>query len=121
MHPALPRSRRAMALFGTASFLTVAGTLAAQAGAAPPAPGPVEEVLITGSLIRGAPAVGVPVTALSQEDFQETGALTIADVLKEVPSLVVQTSNVGTPGQTGTVTRPQQVLIRGVPKETLMM
>src|SRR3954471_6448074 len=38
-----------------------------------------EQVLITGSLIRGAMAVGVPVTSLRTLDFQETGALTVSD------------------------------------------
>ena len=79
-----------MALLGTASFLTIAGTVAAQAQGNQP----VEEVLVTGSLIRGAPAVGVAVTALSDQDFKETGALTVSDMLKAVPSLNVIESSV---------------------------
>ena len=56
------------------------------AQAAPGAPVP-EQVLITGSLIGGTPAVGVPVNTLSQQSFIETGALTIPDILKSVPAL----------------------------------
>lgn len=49
----------------------------------------VEEVLVTGSLIRGAAAVGVPVTTLGVEDFKTAGALTTSDMLKTVPSVFV--------------------------------
>ena len=44
-----------------------------------------EQVLITGSLIHGAAAVGVPVLGLGTQDFQDTGALTTADLFKNVP------------------------------------
>jgi outer membrane receptor protein involved in Fe transport len=100
MNRETPRARRApfaVALFGTASFLTLttasafaAAAPAAAPGAGGPAPiaaGPVEEVLITGSLIAGAPAVGVPVTALGQEDFYESGAVTISEMLLNVPAI----------------------------------
>src|SRR4051812_33905594 len=87
------RAAHLVALLGTASFVTLA-TTAAYAAAAAPAAGapaaaaaPVEEVLITGSLIRGAPAVGVPVTALGDEDFKETGAVTISEMLLNVPAI----------------------------------
>ena len=95
------RARRAahvVALFGTASFIALTST-AVLAAAPPPPPqpvpphpppvaaGPVEEVLITGSLIRGAPAVGVPVTALGEEDFIETGSVTISEMLLNVPAI----------------------------------
>ena len=85
MHPIVSRPSRAMliALLGTASFLTMAGTAAAQnppAQTAQASPQVVpEQVLVTGSLIHGAVAVGVPVPALSQLEFQEAGALTISD------------------------------------------
>jgi outer membrane receptor protein involved in Fe transport len=73
----------------SAVALSCAGALAQPA----PAPAPiVEEVLITGSLIRGAEAVGVPVTALSLEDVQETGAMTIGDLLRKTPALFVTPS-----------------------------
>lgn len=48
-----------------------------------------EQVLVTGSLIHGTAAVGVPVTTFGDADFKETGALTVADVLKELPSVTV--------------------------------
>lgn len=77
-------------LFGTASAFTLATIVCAQAqGAAAPA---VEEVLVTGSLIRGAEAVGVPVTALGTEEFKQTGALTVSDLLRSVPAVQVEAS-----------------------------
>ena len=62
---------RLATLFGTASVLALAnamdafaqGEMVAQAEEIP------ETVLITGSLIRGTAAVGVPVTNLSPQDF----------------------------------------------------
>ena len=109
-----------MALLGTASFLTIAGTVAAQAQGTEA----VEEVLVTGSLIRGAAAVGVPVTALSDQDFKETGALTVADLLKDVPSVTVS-SSLSVTNSGGNSTRAQQTAIHNLSKgtgtETLMM
>ncbi len=54
---------------------------AAQAG---PAEAP-EQVLVTGSLIHGAAAVGVPVTNLGVQDFTETGNVMIGDLFRTVP------------------------------------
>src|SRR6185437_6467514 len=113
------------ALLQTASFFALANVLTAQAQTAQTAQMQVpEQVLVTGSLIHGAEAVGVPVTQLSVTDFHETGSLTVADVLKEVPSLVVLPSSTATnPGST--LTHPQTVAIHGISSgtgtETLMM
>jgi iron complex outermembrane receptor protein len=77
---------------GSASFLTLtsfAGAQAqqvAQAQMAQAAPETVpEQVLITGSLIHGTAAVGVPVTNLGAQDFTETGAVSIGDLFRTVP------------------------------------
>src|ERR1700741_5030632 len=92
-----PSASRFATLMGSASLLTLAGSLAAQAqipgqqvaqaqmaqagGEAVP-----EQVLITGSLVHGAAAVGVPVTNLSTQDFTETGNPTIGDLFRTVPA-----------------------------------
>jgi iron complex outermembrane receptor protein len=84
---------RVAQLLGGASLLTMASAMAAQAqqvaqaqmAQANPAEVP-EQVLITGSLIHGAAAVGVPVTNLSPQDFAQTGALTTADLFRTVPA-----------------------------------
>jgi iron complex outermembrane receptor protein len=80
------RAHAVAAFFGSASLIAM--TSSAHAAVAPVA-APVEEVLITGTLIRGAEAVGVPVTALGQEQFLETGAMTVSDLLRAVPAVSV--------------------------------
>jgi outer membrane receptor protein involved in Fe transport len=64
---------------------------AAQAGAAPAAP--VEEVLITGSLISGTAAVGVPVTNLGADDFQEVAPLSVYQIVQTLPSIEARMSD----------------------------
>ena len=91
-----PAPSKLATLLGTASWLTIANAMpahaqpAAQTEMTQPAPGQVpEQVLITGSLIRGAVAVGVPVTNLSQRDFAQTGALIASDLLRSIPAVNV--------------------------------
>src|ERR1700704_2076243 len=75
-----PTTSKLATLMGSASLLAMTNALAAQAQqvaqtqmaqAAEMVP---EQVLITGSLIHGTAAVGVPVTNLSVQDFRITGA-----------------------------------------------
>src|SRR6476660_7690087 len=92
---------RLATLMGSASLLTLAGLQSAQAqqvaqgqqvAQAQMAQGATElpeQVLITGSLIHGAAAVGVPVTNLSVQDFNQTGALITSDLLRSVPAVNV--------------------------------
>jgi iron complex outermembrane receptor protein len=114
------------ALLGSASFATIAAVSAAHAAdaAAPVAATPVEEVLITGSLIRGAPAVGVPVTDLGAEEFTESGALTVTEMLRNVPALDVAETTTASGGG-GTIGYGQSVSIHsfspGSGVETLML
>lgn len=90
------RAKTFVYLLGTSALLstvTASPTIAAEA----PAASAVEEVLITGSAIRGAAAVGAPVTAIGAQEFRETGAITVAELLKTVPSLQIdQTSSANT-------------------------
>lgn len=88
------------AFYGTVSFLTLAvathQTGRAYAGQAPEEI--PENVLITGSLIRGTVAVGVPVVNLNPMDFAVTGAVNTSDLFRTIPQFNV---NVG--GGVGTV------------------
>src|SRR5437588_9964462 len=115
-----PTTSRLAALLGTASFLTLAGSLEAQAQQvaqgqmAQAAPQEVpEQVLITGSLIHGTAAVGVPVTNLSVQDFRQTGALTTADLFRSVPVANVSPGAVAT-NSGGHLERETRVNIRGL-------
>src|SRR5256714_13150267 len=90
------KTSRLATLLGSASLLSMAGAMAAhaqqvaQAQTAQATPQEVpEQVLITGSLIRGTAAVGVPVTNLSPQDFAQTGALTTSDLFRTVPTVNV--------------------------------
>ncbi|HEX5279760.1 MAG TPA: TonB-dependent receptor [Micropepsaceae bacterium] len=112
---------------GSASFLTLAGISIANAQmqTAEPAPGNVpEQVLITGSLIHGTAAVGVPVTNLGVQDFTQTGAVTIGDLFRTVPAANVAPgpSAINSNGQQERETR---VNIRGLdqtgPRSLLMV
>ena len=83
-----PTATRFATLMGTASLLTLGSALNAQAQmmTAQAAPEAVpEQVLVTGSLIHGTAAVGVPVTNLGTQDFAQTGAVSIGDLFRTVP------------------------------------
>src|ERR1051325_1853606 len=95
-------------LLGSVSVLSLANAMGAHAqqvaqaqvaqaqmAQATPAEVP-EQVLITGSLIHGAAAVGVPVSNLSTQDFAMTGSLTTADLFRTIPSANVSPGPVGT-------------------------
>ena len=102
-------------LLGTASFFAMAnagdahaqGEVVAQAEEIP------ETVLITGSLIRGTAAVGVPVTNLSPQDFANIGALNTADLFRAFPAANVMPSGVAT-NSGATIERGTKVNIRGL-------
>jgi len=74
---------------------------------------PPEQVLITGSLIQGAAAVGVPVNDLREADFVETGKLSITEILKSVPALRIDAEASPTFGG-GTLSFIQNVQIHGL-------
>jgi len=115
-----PTMSRLATLLGTASFLTLAGSLdaqgqqVAQGQTAQAAPQEVpEQVLITGSLIHGTAAVGVPVTNLGPQDFSQTGALTTSDLFRSVPAFNVSPGPIAV--QSGAnVERATRVNLRGL-------
>src|SRR5688500_2179053 len=105
---------RLAALLGSASLMSmasansaVAGEVVAQADEIP------ETVLITGSLIRGTTAVGVPVTNLSPQDFAQTGALTTADLFRSFPAANVAPGPVATMSGAN-IERGTKVNLRGL-------
>src|SRR5499427_5244383 len=84
---------RMAALLGSASLFTLATSGFAYAQGTPAAQNEApEEVLITGSLIHGAVEVGVPVVQLGTIEFQQTGALTVSDLLRSIPAIAVEAS-----------------------------
>jgi len=113
-----PRASKLASLLGSASLLAMASTGTAyaqgqtQTAQAAPAEIP-EQVLITGSLIRGAASVGVPVTNVGPQDFVQSGALTTADLFKTVPAFVITPGAVGT-NNGGNIARENSVNLRGL-------
>src|SRR5712675_14666 len=125
-----PTTSKLAALMGSASLLTIATALSAQAqqvaqaqmAQANPQEVP-EQVLITGSLIHGTAAVGVPVTNLSVQDYRQTGAQTTADLFRTIPVANVSPGAVAT-NSGGHLERETRVNIRGLDQtgpRTLMM
>jgi len=125
-----PTASRLTTLLGTASFLTLVNAAAqaqevAQAQTAQANQEVVpEQVLVTGSLIHGTAAVGVPVTNLSTQDFAQTGALTTSDLFRDIPAANVTPGAVGTQANAN-IGKQTRVNIRGLdPNDgtrTLMM
>jgi len=88
-------------LLGTTSLLVLSNGSASAAAAARSEAVPEEipeNVLVTGSLIRGAVAVGVPVTNLAPQDFAVTGAITPSDLFRTIPQFNVNPGPVSTQG-----------------------
>src|ERR1700746_2075972 len=99
-----PTATRFAALMGSVSFLTLTTVAHAQTQTAQAAPEMVpEQVLVTGSLIHGTAAVGVPVTNLGPQDFVNTGQITVDALLAKVPS--VQINQLEQASTNGNVTR----------------
>jgi iron complex outermembrane receptor protein len=127
---------RLATLMGSASLLTLAGLQSAQAqqvaqgqqvAQAQMAQGATElpeQVLITGSLIHGAAAVGVPVTNLSVQDFTQTGNATLGDLFRTIPQANVAPGP-GAVNSGGHQERETRVNIRGLdqtgPRSLLMI
>lgn len=123
-----PNVSRIAILMGSASVLGLASAsganaqMAAQAPIAAPQTVP-EQVLVTGSLIHGAAAVGVPVTNLGAQDFATTGYATIGELFATVPAANVQLPQAVISG--GQQERLNRVNIRGLdtngPRSLLMI
>ncbi len=102
------------ALLGSVSLLTMASAVPAFAGEVVAQADEIPEtVLITGSLIRGTAAVGVPVTNLGPMDFAQSGALTTADLFRTFPAANVAPGPVATMSGAN-IDRGTKVNIRGL-------
>ncbi|MCS0660635.1 TonB-dependent receptor plug domain-containing protein [Massilia terrae] len=103
-----------------------------QAQAAAPAPAavqqaaePVEQIVVTGSRIRGMAPVGSPVVSVGRGDIEASGAVSTAQMLQEVPqvaNLGVSDSSRGQAGGSGNITYGSSVNLRGIgPYATLTL
>lgn len=84
-----------------------------------------KDIIVTGTLIRGAAPVGSTIIAIDRHDIEKTGLATTTDILKSVP----QITNIGPSANAGAVvtqnsnlnnTRADAINIRGIgPQATL--
>ncbi len=87
-----------LTIAGAAAFVET-GSASAQDAAQPDANSKVDEVIVTGSLIRGTKAVGGTVTSVTAEDFPRVGSNSVTDILRFnpalniIPSLAIQAAN----------------------------
>src|SRR4051812_6767001 len=82
-------SRAARLLGGASLAVVMLAAVGAQAQTRPASgAAEVEEIIVTGSSIRGAAPVGSNLIAVGQADIEKTGAQTIQQVLRSVPSVV---------------------------------
>ena len=77
--------RRPAMLGACALVSTVSMSVHAQERAAAPA---VEEVVVTGTSIRGIASAGSPSIALDHEAFVETGVATSSDLGRSLPQVI---------------------------------
>lgn len=82
----------AASLLGPAAMAQTASATSAPPGAAKTAPATIEEVVVTGSSIRGAPPVGSNLISVGQEQIQATPAQSVAQILKSVPQITGATA-----------------------------
>ena len=108
-------------LLGTASILAIFNAQRSQAQQTTGVPMATmgseavpEQVLVTGSLIRGAAAVGVPVTQIGAQDFVQTGALSTGDLFRTVPAATVTPGPVATNSASGNIEKATRVNLRGL-------
>lgn len=85
-----------------------------------------EEIMVTGSRIRGVAPVGAPTIALGRTELSTTTASTVADFLKEVPQIVStgidETSFTTTGVSASNVSRASAINLRGLsPVATLVL
>ena len=84
------RAFRALSFAGVAALAIVPGLAAAQESTAD-APGGEggdgKEIVVTGTLIRGAPPVGANVISIGQESLQSTAATSSNELLASIPQV----------------------------------
>ncbi|MES3021748.1 MAG: TonB-dependent receptor [Pseudomonadota bacterium] len=111
------------------AVMALAGQAQAQSAPAAAAPAPaaekIEAVVVTGSRIRGVAPVGSSVTSLTRADIDQSGAVSTAQMLQEIPqvfNLGVSENSRGQGGGSGNITYGSSVNLRGIgPYATLTL
>lgn len=127
----IPNSRRAMLLVcaGPLALSWSMGAIAQDQVAEPVAEevaaGDDAAIVVTGSRLRGAAPVGSTVTALTQDDIADSGAVTTDRLIKQIPQvfdLGVSENSRGQSGGNGNIAYGNSVNLRGIgPYATLIL
>jgi len=109
-----------------ASFLVVLSAQAQDVEGAGSGGAEADEIMVTGSRIRGVAPVGAPTIALGRSDLTATTASTVADFLKEVPQItstgIDETSFTTVGVSASNVSRASAINLRGLtPVATLVL
>lgn len=107
--PRLNPLAAAAALAGAVGSLSPAAALAQAAASS--------EVVVTGSRIRGAQPVGVPVQAVGRDEIEAAAGLNTAQILQSVPqiyNLGVSENSRGQSGGSGNITYGSGINLRGI-------
>src|SRR5512139_2369927 len=80
------RIARGRVFWGT-TFGVLGGLATAQAADEPAAAGELQEVVVTGTSIRGAAPVGSNLITVGREEIESSGAQTLQQVLRSVPAV----------------------------------
>ncbi len=85
----------------------------------------VDEIVVTGTSIRGIATVGSPTATLSREEIAATGASTIADVIRTLPSVVNiggdESRTGGAQDAAANSTRVSSINLRGLGSEATLL
>jgi iron complex outermembrane receptor protein len=116
-----PRSQALHPLAAAAALACAAGALAPAAVWAQSAD---TEIVVTGSRIRGAPAVGAPVQAVSRDEIENSAGINTAQILQAVPQIYNLGISENSRGQggSGNITYGSGINLRGIgPFATLVL
>jgi iron complex outermembrane recepter protein len=84
-----------------------------------------EDIIVTGSRIRGATPVGSTVIAVGRNDFGATAAVSTSEIFRDIPQVVnvgVNETNRGAQGGSGNITYANAINLRGIgPGATLTL
>ena len=84
------RSNRAVQLLGGAALSAILASLASPVLAQGAQAETVEEVVVTGTMIRGVAPVGTNVIGVNEEQIQKLGAVSTQQVLAQIPTITSQ-------------------------------
>lgn len=111
-------------LAGGSAFAQGAAAVTTPESAAP-ADNAIEEVVVTGTRIRGTAPVGAPVVKITREDIVEAGASNTVQVLQQLPQVLnlgVSDASRGTSGGAGNISYASGIDIHGIgPYATLTL